>query len=167
MPLLLFFRNVWCIIDTPFHPRICPRVPMITTTTKTTTTTIRNYGENYKYNYNSSYSCYCIDGYTGIQCQTNWDECWSGPCQNGGTCVDGVAYYNCTCPEGFSGKCAPAPAIYTWVWVWVWVWGVGVEVGVQVTECGLFLGQKHSTEMHKTKPFHRTNSERIENYYYY
>ncbi|KAH8419353.1 hypothetical protein KR222_006509, partial [Zaprionus bogoriensis] len=50
----------------------------------------------------SSYSCYCIDGYTGIQCQTNWDECWSGPCQNGGTCVDGVAYYNCTCPEGFS-----------------------------------------------------------------
>ncbi|XP_065356020.1 myb-like protein P [Calliphora vicina] len=51
---------------------------------------------------NSSYSCYCIDGYTGIQCQTNWDECWSGPCENGGTCIDGVAYYNCTCPDGFS-----------------------------------------------------------------
>uniref|UniRef100_A0A0A1X0S4 Protein eyes shut n=1 Tax=Zeugodacus cucurbitae TaxID=28588 RepID=A0A0A1X0S4_ZEUCU len=51
----------------------------------------------------SSYSCYCIDGYTGIQCQTNWDECWSGPCQNGGTCIDGVAYYNCTCPDGFTG----------------------------------------------------------------
>uniref|UniRef100_A0A1A9WEZ1 EGF-like domain-containing protein n=1 Tax=Glossina brevipalpis TaxID=37001 RepID=A0A1A9WEZ1_9MUSC len=51
----------------------------------------------------NSYSCYCIDGYTGIQCQTNWDECWSGPCQNGGTCIDGVAYYNCTCPDGFSG----------------------------------------------------------------
>ncbi|CAD6999708.1 unnamed protein product [Ceratitis capitata] len=50
----------------------------------------------------SSYSCYCIDGYTGIQCQTNWDECWSGPCQNGGTCIDGVAYYNCTCPDGFT-----------------------------------------------------------------
>ena len=51
-----------------------------------------------------TYSCYCIDGYTGKQCQTNWDECWSMPCLNGGTCIDGVAAYNCTCPEGFSGK---------------------------------------------------------------
>lgn len=51
----------------------------------------------------SSYSCYCIDGYTGRQCQTNWDECWSTPCLNGGTCIDGVASYNCTCSEGFNG----------------------------------------------------------------
>ncbi|XP_050086417.1 protein eyes shut [Anopheles aquasalis] len=52
---------------------------------------------------NSTYSCYCIDGYTGVQCQTNWDECWSNPCLNGGVCIDGVASYNCTCPEGFLG----------------------------------------------------------------
>ncbi|XP_059616648.1 protein eyes shut, partial [Phlebotomus argentipes] len=52
---------------------------------------------------NSTYSCYCIDGYTGVQCQTNWDECWSSPCHNGGTCIDGVAQYNCSCPEGFAG----------------------------------------------------------------
>lgn len=52
----------------------------------------------------STYSCYCIDGYTGVQCQTNWDECWSSPCQNGGTCIDGVAQYNCSCQEGFAGK---------------------------------------------------------------
>lgn len=52
----------------------------------------------------SSYSCYCIDGYTGKQCQTNWDECWSAPCLNGGTCIDGVAQYNCSCPDGFNGK---------------------------------------------------------------
>ncbi|XP_049813652.1 protein eyes shut-like [Schistocerca nitens] len=52
----------------------------------------------------SSYTCYCIDGYTGIQCQTNWDECWSNPCMNGGTCIDGVASYNCTCPDGYMGE---------------------------------------------------------------
>lgn len=53
---------------------------------------------------NSTYSCYCIDGYTGVQCQTNWDECYSNPCQNGGSCIDGVAQYNCSCPDGFVGK---------------------------------------------------------------
>ncbi|XP_058452918.1 protein eyes shut [Malaya genurostris] len=53
---------------------------------------------------NSTYSCYCIDGYTGIHCQTNWDECWSSPCHNGGTCVDGIASYNCTCQDGFIGS---------------------------------------------------------------
>lgn len=98
LPTKLFLLNVWCIIDTPLRPhppnadsRMCHDN--------------NNYKHNYDNNEYSSYSCYCIDGYTGIQCQTNWDECWSGPCQNGGTCVDGVAYYNCTCPEGFSGKC--------------------------------------------------------------
>ncbi|XP_046677275.1 protein eyes shut [Homalodisca vitripennis] len=53
---------------------------------------------------NSSFTCYCIDGYTGVHCQTNWDECWSSPCLNGGICHDGVATYNCSCPEGFVGE---------------------------------------------------------------
>lgn len=53
---------------------------------------------------NSSYSCYCIDGYTGINCEVNWDDCWSNPCLNGGTCNDAVAAYNCSCAEGFVGK---------------------------------------------------------------
>ncbi|KAK5647120.1 hypothetical protein RI129_005584 [Pyrocoelia pectoralis] len=53
---------------------------------------------------NTSYSCYCIDGYTGIQCQTNWDECWSNPCQNGGICLDGIATFNCSCPPGYIGE---------------------------------------------------------------
>lgn len=52
----------------------------------------------------STYSCYCIDGYTGINCEINWDECWSDPCLNGGTCNDGVAAYNCTCIDGFVGN---------------------------------------------------------------
>lgn len=53
---------------------------------------------------NTTYSCFCIDGYTGVQCQTNWDECWSSPCQNGGVCIDGIAAFNCSCPAGFVGK---------------------------------------------------------------
>ncbi|KAL1513285.1 hypothetical protein ABEB36_002710 [Hypothenemus hampei] len=52
---------------------------------------------------NSTYFCYCIDGYTGLQCQTNWNDCWSAPCLNGGECVDGIASFNCTCPPGFIG----------------------------------------------------------------
>ncbi|KAK4880029.1 hypothetical protein RN001_008175 [Aquatica leii] len=53
---------------------------------------------------NTTYSCYCIDGYTGIHCQTNWDECWSNPCQNGGICHDGIATFNCSCPPGYVGE---------------------------------------------------------------
>ena len=41
-----------------------------------------------------------LDGYTGYNCETDWDECWNSPCQNGGTCIDGIAHYNCTCPPG-------------------------------------------------------------------
>ncbi|KAL7307700.1 hypothetical protein TKK_0000379 [Trichogramma kaykai] len=52
---------------------------------------------------NSSYRCYCIDGYTGIDCDINWDDCWSSPCLNGGTCSDAIASYNCSCPEGYVG----------------------------------------------------------------
>ena len=34
------------------------------------------------------------------------DDCAPNPCQNGGTCMDGVASYNCTCRTGFNGsKC--------------------------------------------------------------
>ncbi|CAH1391625.1 unnamed protein product [Nezara viridula] len=54
--------------------------------------------------HNGSYTCYCIDGFTGVNCQTNWDECWSSPCLNGGTCIDGIAQYDCSCPEGFIGE---------------------------------------------------------------
>ena len=49
------------------------------------------------------YQCFCEDGYTGYNCETDWDECWNSPCLNGGTCLDGIAHYNCTCPSGFTG----------------------------------------------------------------
>ena len=33
----------------------------------------------------------------------NIDECASAPCQNGGTCQDGVNTYNCSCALGTRG----------------------------------------------------------------
>lgn len=45
-----------------------------------------------------------IDFVVGSNCQTNIDDCQPNPCQNGGTCVDGVNGYNCTCTPTFMGK---------------------------------------------------------------
>lgn len=32
------------------------------------------------------------------------DECASGPCQNGGTCIDGYLKYTCLCRKGWGGS---------------------------------------------------------------
>lgn len=37
------------------------------------------------------------------RCKTNIDECESSPCQYGGTCVDGIARYECVCIPGITG----------------------------------------------------------------
>jgi len=55
-------------------------------------------------NSTDGYSCFCQDGFTGYQCQTDWNECWSNPCLNEGTCHDGIATYTCSCLAGFSGS---------------------------------------------------------------
>ena len=31
------------------------------------------------------------------------DECSSGPCQNDGTCTDGIDEYTCNCSIGYTG----------------------------------------------------------------
>ena len=31
------------------------------------------------------------------------DDCTENPCNNGGTCQDGIASYTCVCPLGFTG----------------------------------------------------------------
>ncbi|XP_019639856.1 PREDICTED: fibropellin-3-like isoform X2 [Branchiostoma belcheri] len=45
-------------------------------------------------NYNNMYAL-CAD--------LDIDECASNPCQNGGTCQDGINSYSCSCPTGFHG----------------------------------------------------------------
>ena len=37
---------------------------------------------------------------TGRTCSEDVGDCWSRPCVNGGSCVDLVDGYNCTCPLG-------------------------------------------------------------------
>ena len=42
-------------------------------------------------------------GYTGRNCETEFDECESQPCYFGGTCIDLVAAFRCECADGFIG----------------------------------------------------------------
>ena len=32
------------------------------------------------------------------------DECVPNPCENGGSCSDGISDYTCSCADGFEGK---------------------------------------------------------------
>ncbi|XP_071826204.1 cubilin-like isoform X2 [Apostichopus japonicus] len=51
----------------------------------------------------ATYSCVCIPGYTGPNCDSDVNECASDPCLNEGTCVDGFNSYRCNCASGFTG----------------------------------------------------------------
>ena len=51
----------------------------------------------------NAYTCSCVDGFFGNNCETNVDDCARDPCENGGTCVDGVNTYTCSCVDGFFG----------------------------------------------------------------
>lgn len=50
---------------------------------------------------------------SGYRCQTDVDECVSAPCNNNGTCVDGLNGYYCICATNFTGiTCDIAVSIY-------------------------------------------------------
>lgn len=62
----------------------------------------------YMYNYRSSkdrvsgYDCFCPQGFFGLHCETNIDDCLPQPCVNGGTCIDLANDYSCECPPDYT-----------------------------------------------------------------
>ncbi|XP_060571839.1 fibropellin-3-like isoform X2 [Ruditapes philippinarum] len=52
---------------------------------------------------NDRYSCDCLSGFTGSNCETDIDECMSSPCQNGGACIDEVDAFYCKCDSAYPG----------------------------------------------------------------
>ncbi|XP_028288640.1 cubilin [Parambassis ranga] len=49
------------------------------------------------------YICNCNAGWQGVNCDQNINECASNPCQNGGTCTDGINGFTCTCTAQWTG----------------------------------------------------------------
>uniref|UniRef100_A0A667XEX7 Fibulin 7 n=1 Tax=Myripristis murdjan TaxID=586833 RepID=A0A667XEX7_9TELE len=79
----------------------------------------RKFGSKYAVGHEVHFTCsqgYHLVGPGTRVCQDNgsWSgisaickdvsECASNPCQNGGTCVEGVNQYKCTCPQNWSGS---------------------------------------------------------------
>ncbi|MFT7801973.1 protein jagged-2 [Arapaima gigas] len=51
-----------------------------------------------------NFTCACDHGFTGTYCHENINDCLSNPCQNGGTCIDGINSFQCFCPDGWEGE---------------------------------------------------------------
>ncbi|XP_038064211.1 fibrillin-1-like isoform X3 [Patiria miniata] len=49
------------------------------------------------------YTCLCPDGWAGLNCHEDFLECASGPCRNGGQCMEQVLGYNCVCTPQYQG----------------------------------------------------------------
>lgn len=53
----------------------------------------------------NDFECDCEDtGFFGDLCQNNEDDCEDDSCTNGGTCIDGVKGFNCSCYPGYEGQ---------------------------------------------------------------
>ncbi|XP_072301318.1 protein jagged-2b isoform X2 [Eucyclogobius newberryi] len=51
-----------------------------------------------------NFTCICDQGFSGIYCHENINDCASNPCQNSGTCIDGINSFQCVCPDGWEGR---------------------------------------------------------------
>merc|ERR1711988_3066 len=45
----------------------------------------------------NNYTCACIVGFAGYNCEVDIDDCAEMPCQNNGKCVDGINSFVCEC----------------------------------------------------------------------
>ncbi|KAM3184572.1 hypothetical protein ACTXT7_008077 [Hymenolepis weldensis] len=52
----------------------------------------------------TGFKCICPQGWGGLDCSENLDDCEYNKCQNGGVCKDSVGGYNCECPHGYTGE---------------------------------------------------------------
>ena len=51
----------------------------------------------------NTFTCSCVQGFTGELCQTNTDDCVGVNCSGNGECFDGVNSFTCECTTGYSG----------------------------------------------------------------
>jgi len=50
------------------------------------------------------YSCVCVPGFEGVNCQDNTNDCLNVDCPTNQTCVDLLQAYECRCPPGLQGE---------------------------------------------------------------
>ena len=51
----------------------------------------------------NGYTCTCVPGFTGTNCEVNFDDCSENPCVHG-MCTDLINSYKCTCETGYYGS---------------------------------------------------------------
>jgi len=51
----------------------------------------------------NGYTCTCVPGFTGTNCEVNFDDCSRNPCLHG-MCTDLINSYKCACETGYHGS---------------------------------------------------------------